>query len=375
MTTTASGKSFGKRVLHLFVWVAIALVACEIFYRFAWTEPPKTELIADNHPVFHHVPPAFLKGGLGEYDFRGAKYGEKKKPGAVRVVFMGDSFTYGFTASDQTIPAHFKRLAITEFPDRSIEVLNFGYKSYAPLLHAVVYRRLVKQLDADYVLMLYDTFDSQEDSLYARLATFDQNGDPVAVVGEHFQNTGLKHSALVRFLLFATEVVRNHWGYLPYELRIANRLTYLSNPDRFAAQVNYSFQTVERLADKITEDGSRFVLYHYPPVFMLRDTHEFAGYFATIWGLYAPWQAPGKSPFGQKLLAFCAETELDCHDFTPEVLTMEEELGAGGSRLAIYNNEDAHFTGDANARFARFILDTLKEEGFPHPAKTAEPAP
>jgi len=60
----------------------------------------------------------------------------------------------------------------------------------------------------------------------------------------------------------------------------------------------------------------------------------------------------------------CDKRRLTCYDFSPEIRQMEKELG-DNSRTAIYNQQDAHFTGKTNERFARFIFDRLLENGFP----------
>ncbi len=336
----------------------------ELFYRLVWMEPPMTEVVEGNHPIYHHVPKAFLNGGLGKYDYRGRKYETEKAPGTIRISFIGDSFTYGFTPADQTIPFHLDRKIRERFPGMKVEVLNFGFVSYSPIIEEVVYRRLVHPLQSDYVFLLYDTFDVQDDILYAKMATFDESGAPLVVAGEEYLKTGIRSSALVRFLLYAYQIVKNDWNYLATEQLFSSRLTYFTEPKTFQWVIDYSFGIVKRIAGRVRDDGGRFMLFQYPPPHFLKDVHEFRNYLGG-WGINVDyWEAPEKSPFVAKVLAFCGKENLTCHDFSPEVRRLEAELGETGSRLKLYNNEDGHFTGFVNDVFADFILEKMIADGF-----------
>jgi len=366
--------SFWRKALIAVLYIVGSLVVAELFYRNFWQEPPKTEVVYGNHPVFHHVPKSFLVGGLGEYDMRGTRYSLDKEPGTQRLVFLGDSFTYGFTLPEQTVPYHLESLLKSRFPGMKFEVLNFGFVSYSPLIEEVVYRELVSPLKPDLVILLYDTFDPQDDVLYAKSATFDDRGVPLAVAGEDFLKVGLRRSALVRFVETSIEIIRNGWNLLPVEQRFESRIKYLTEPQTFQWVIDDSFKIVGRLGGQVQADGARFLLFQYPPPHLLQDLSEFKEFLAG-WGVdHAHWIPPKSSAFAPMVLNFCAQAKLSCYDFGPKVRQMEEDLGPKGSRQDIYNNRDGHFTGKANAVFARFILEKLQETGFPTSPNPA-PAP
>ncbi len=348
-----------RRLLKGFVYVIGALLVAELFYRFFWKDPPMTEVVRGNHPIFHHVPSHFLNGNLGHTDYRERPYRVEKEPGVLRIAFIGDSFTYSFTSPDQTIPQHLRNLIAKERPDLKVEILNFGFVSYSPLIEEVVYRRLIRPLKPDIVIQLVDTFDPQDDVLYAKMATFDDDGAPIAVAGEEFLRTGWRRSSLVRFVQVAIDVVKNDWNYLPFEQRFKARIQYLTAPDEFRWVLDYHFSVVDRLAKLIENDGAQFRLFQYPPPHMMRDLKEFRDFMAG-WGVGRRFKPPERSRFADMMMAFCKEKKHACFDFGPEVRRMEEELGQKGSRLEIYNNRDGHFTGKANQRFARFIFDRLQ---------------
>lgn len=356
--------SISVRILKGLAYLAAMLIIAELFYRFFWQEPPMTEVVYGNHPIYHHVPKAFLKNGIGSFDYRGRAYEVNKKPGRIRVAFLGDSFTYGFTPGNQTIPHHLHQMIKSRFPDQDVEVLNFGFVSYSPIIEEVVYRRQVAKLKPDYVIQIYDTFDPQDDILYSKSATFDEDGVPLKIAGEEFLKTGIRSSALVRFFQFAYEVVKNSWHYLPEHQRFESRIHFLTDSQSLAHLIDYSFQTLARLCRQVEKDGARFMLFQYPPPHLLRDLREFQNFLA-LWGVTPDWQRPVESPFTPLVLDFCSKNQMHCHDFGPRVRKMEDELGPEGSRLKIYNNEDGHFTGLANREFADFILEKLIQQGFP----------
>ncbi len=357
------------RFLIVLAYFLGGLLLAELFYRFFWQEPPRTYLVEGNHPFLHHIPIAFEKGGLGEFDFRGRKITREKTPGTLRVVFMGDSFTYGFTNHDQTIPVHFEALFHERFPDKPLEILNFGFVSYSPIIHNVQYQRLIRELKPDWVIYLMDTCDPIDDVIYRPMARFDASGDPVAVVGERFLNTGWRRSALIRFVQFAWTLAKNGGQFLPREQTILNRSEYIRNPESLQYALDFSFDMLKRLTLRVQADGFRMALFQYPWPFHLRDGHEFTAFFEG-WGVPGGrWVTPEEHVFGRIFMEFCRKNGFFCHDFAPEVRRMEEELGTG-SRLKIYNNYDNHFTGFANRRFAGFILDRL----FPE-TKPSEPIP
>jgi len=315
-----------------------------------------TYIIQGNDPIYHHVPKAFEKGGLGEYDYRGKHYHMEKAPGTTRIVFMGDSFVYGLVEHNETIPFYFEQLVHERFPDKRVEVLNFGNVSYSPVIHEVQYHRLIKPLHADAIIYLYDTCDPIDDVIYDHLALYDESGVATAVRGEKFMNVGIRRSVFIRFLQFAYQTTKHGGRYIPQEEQLANRSLFIKNPYIFKPWMEFSFSVLDRLSGAIIKDGTKFSLYQYPWPFHLRDAHEFKLFFQG-WGvLNGEWQTPEEHLFGKIVMEHCQEKGLICYDFAPEVRTMEEALG-DGSRLRIYNNKDNHFTPFANLQFAKFILD------------------
>lgn len=373
MDTKTKPASKRRILILVMAYVVAGFFLAELFYRVFWNEPSRTYIVEGNDPVYHHIPKAFEKGGLGTFDFRGRKVTVEKNPGVKRVVFIGDSFTYGFTSYDQTIPYHFDRLSKGQHGETPIEVLNFGFVSYSPIIQEIQYKRLIQRLKPDLVVHLLDTYDPVDDVIYKSVATFDDKGEATAVLGDLYFNTGFRRSKFLRFLEYSLTMIRRDWHYIPAEQTLLNRSRYQKDPTILQYALDFSFSIVKRLADRIQQNGSQYVLFQYPWPFHLRDTHEYTSYMEE-WGVpNGEWTTPEEHAFGKIVMAFCKEEGLSCFDFAPEVRRMEMELGSA-SRTRIYNSKDQHFTGFANEQFARFILRKLEQTGF-FPSAPVTPQP
>lgn len=368
--TPISKKPLGKRLLRFVLIFLAILIGIELFYRLFWKDPPMTEVVYGNHPTYHHLPSILMTEGTGKMDMRGNRYSVERKPGVVRIAFLGDSFTYGFTPANETIPYDLSNFLKEAYPDQKFEILNFGFVSYSPIIEELVYHDLVKPLNPDIVFLLYDTFDPQDDVLYAKSATFDpETGRAVQIAGEQFLRTGFRWFSAVRFIQYSVEVLRNGWHYLPEEQRFENRYHFLVDPLIYPDVIAHSFGIIKRLSKEVERNGSRFALFQYPPPHLLKDRSEFQA-FLSPWVIPQDWEPPAQSAFGRLVMEFCEKESIFCYNFGPEVRAMEEALGNTGSRLTIYNNLDGHFTGEANLRFARFILDRMKDQNWlPSPPK------
>jgi len=181
MKALAKRKLFANFVLFL-VSSLFVLGIIEIIFRL--TRPPHGELtmgVADS--LHHHKLEAdqILPNGFGtmatlnKYGLRGADFSLEKKPGVARVLFLGDSFTWGSGVEDDE---NFPALLGKYFKDHrfSLEVLNGGFASYSPLLHYLRFRDEFMPLKADHVFLFYDLTDLQDDFNYERHLVKDESG-------------------------------------------------------------------------------------------------------------------------------------------------------------------------------------------------------
>lgn len=132
------------RLRALAIGVLVSLVAAEGFCRvIGLGDPTYTEVHEKRRPgeripyepgsQLRYVYPddprgyfdddASVSGTINEHGFRGASTTLRKRPGTLRIAFLGDSFTLGMGLRDaDTLPAQFERL----LGEPNVEVLNFG---------------------------------------------------------------------------------------------------------------------------------------------------------------------------------------------------------------------------------------------------------
>ena len=86
------------------------------------------------------------------------------------VVFLGDSFVYGWRAKKgQTFPVQFERLAIQAGHD-DIRSVNFGWVSSSPFLSNRLLHEIGQKYQPDLVVLLLDMTDIFDDRLYRNIA-------------------------------------------------------------------------------------------------------------------------------------------------------------------------------------------------------------
>ena len=119
------------------------------------------------------------QGWLSRYDFK-----EQKEPGVYRIAFVGDSFTEGTCAEEDSLPAIVQhRLSVPGY--ERVEVINTGTSSYAPTLYYLLLKTKLLAFSPDLVVVNVDMTDVFDDSLYSATLKSDALGDPVACPPGH----------------------------------------------------------------------------------------------------------------------------------------------------------------------------------------------
>jgi hypothetical protein len=83
------------------------------------------------------------------------------------ILFLGDSYTYGFDLSyDQAYPYQFESIAQSALCDQTIRVVNFGWTSSSPLLSLRLLREVGYKYRPDLVIYNLDMTDFHDDLRY-----------------------------------------------------------------------------------------------------------------------------------------------------------------------------------------------------------------
>ena len=202
---------------------SIFLILALVEGVFRLTRPPHGELqLGFVDSIHHHKLKAgqILSNGfdttarINNLGYRGGDFALEKTPGVTRVLFLGDSFTYGSGVNDNET---FSALLGSFFREHNfaIEVINGGFASYSPLLHYLRMRDDHIRLNPDRVFLFYDLTDLQDDFKYEQNLVFDkQSGEilgcnPMYIHGKlNFWKVFVAKSYLARYL--HNKVVRTY---------------------------------------------------------------------------------------------------------------------------------------------------------------------
>ena len=116
---------------------------------------------------------------------RGRETTVEKPAGTRRVLMLGDSFTMGKgVEDDETFSVLVEATLQTSLAacgGGSVEVLNGGIDSYAPILSYLQFDRELARLAPDLVVLNLDNSDLIQEAAYRQQAVRDPNGDIIAV--------------------------------------------------------------------------------------------------------------------------------------------------------------------------------------------------
>jgi lysophospholipase L1-like esterase len=98
---------------------------------------------------------------LNEEGFRSAHLPAARRPGALRIACIGDSWTFGMNVNqDQTYPAQLEALLKRRSPSADVDVMNFGVLGYSSFQGLELLKRRVLDLHPDVLVIGFGMNDS-----------------------------------------------------------------------------------------------------------------------------------------------------------------------------------------------------------------------
>jgi GDSL-like Lipase/Acylhydrolase family len=149
-------------------------------------------------PVLHHrmEPHTFSRFHAVDYDYlqrvnnlglRGRDLEPAKRQGTYRILMLGDSFTMGFgVEDDETFSALLERALRNRrsiFQGKTVEVVNAGVGSYAPVLSFLQLTKYLGRLEPDLVVLNFDMSDVTQETAYRSAGVYGRNGEIIGVSG------------------------------------------------------------------------------------------------------------------------------------------------------------------------------------------------
>lgn len=145
----------------------VALMFCIDFVAMRTSYRLQRELLAD---VLHF--PDFRKPGPEDPEYNSDWIRDEREAGEfaaadTNVLFLGDSFVYGFRVwPHEALPRELERRARERHPDRRINVANFGWVSSSPYLSLELLKSIGAKYNPDVVILGVDMTDIHDDIKY-----------------------------------------------------------------------------------------------------------------------------------------------------------------------------------------------------------------
>jgi len=356
-----SGKTPALKYLVFALYFAMLLLAMEMLVRFYWNEPPSNTLVGGNHPIYHHWPSYMPDELVGRMDMRRKKHALEKAPEIRRIVFLGDSYTFGLGVSEnETIASFLQKQLDSRCGRGKFEVLNYGMVSYSPIIEEMIYRDIVSRLSPDLIILQLDPFDPQEDHLYTELATFDSNGTALAVNGIPPEHKCLERLALFRFFRFAARVIRYGGNHIRPDLRMNLRSDFFYNPQKYHNWLDFSFSILSRVNRRVKADGAEMLLITYPNPLFLKNREGYEQAIKFISNDFI--QVRHETELPDMIMQRCRENGIECLNLWPDFRREEKQASPDRGNELIFNQTDGHYTVWTNKWVAGLVFDALRQK-------------
>ena len=285
-------------------YLAVDLIAGLILIR-----PLSPPLVPDQYRHHKMVPNSYSSFQQRDFNYvqrvnnlgmRGPDVQIEKPANAYRILMLGDSFTMGKgVEDDQTFSVLLQgalRSRVTACGGhRSVEVLNGGSDSYAPILSYIQLTRDLAPLSPDMIVLNLDVSDLVQEAAYRSQAVFGPDGAPLGVpqvareqsLTERIRTWTDHHLFLTRALLF---YLLERADYQEITVRnvveqanaIVTAHTLVGDTEPRDKQWRDIFDSISRIKAYADQHGATFLLSVYPWAHQLNDREWVPGRDAFI---------------------------------------------------------------------------------------------
>jgi lysophospholipase L1-like esterase len=138
---------------------------------------------------------------INSFGLRSPEVVVPKAAGTVRILLLGDSFTFGMRVRDEeTFGRRLEEELRGKYGAALVEVVSAGVLSYCPLLEYLQYRHHLHVLEPDLVVLNFDMSDVQDHMAYSRDAVLGSDGVPLFVTEPSLRSQA--PSAMPKLLMF-----------------------------------------------------------------------------------------------------------------------------------------------------------------------------
>jgi lysophospholipase L1-like esterase len=272
-------------VLRLLFLIAIAFAAIGIIESgfilydlptraFSTARAPDLGFGVRSWTVHHALRPGYSSPNIhiNSFGLRSPEVAVPKPAGTVRMLLLGDSFTFGLRVrDDETFGRQLEARLRGRFGSSAVEVVSAGVLSYCPLLEYLQYRHHLHVLEPDLVVLNFDMSDVQDHMAYSRDAVLGNDGVPLYVTEPSLRSQ--VPSAMPRLLLFewlgrgiraATGRVESTLQGVPFVRDQDRYLWTLDGGPDWDTEARHAMAPILDLSKLLEHDGIPLVLATYP---------------------------------------------------------------------------------------------------------------
>lgn len=279
------------------VWLAIVSVTLTYIFvdlaaGYLLIKPLSPPLVPDQYRHHRLVPNSNAQFTQRDFSYvqrvnnlgmRGEDRSAEKRPNTIRIVTLGDSFTMGKgVEDDETFSVGIERILNERLTACSsgltVEVLNGGVDSYAPILSYIQLKRDIAPLEPDVVIHNLDVSDLVQEAAYRQIAEYSPDGEILGVPQRDVREQSLtdrartwveKHLFLTRLLLYYANrafgfkdlAVRNVVTQASFEVAAHTLQGDTVDRDKQWADV---FDSIGKIRDLARRIGADYLLTTYP---------------------------------------------------------------------------------------------------------------
>ncbi len=201
---------------------------------------------------------------------RGADFPREKPPGVYRILFVGDSFTFGEgVGDDEPFPVRVEAALNASSPPRRVQAVNAGVAGYNTKDEVIYLERRWLALDPDLVVITFFLNDAYDDERFAALE--------MGQAGGH-----LGYNVLIPSRLLRWAVARWKGWRLGRSVRETYRAQFSGNP----AIEGHDWRDVQasliHASELLRQRGVPLVLVIFPELYDLGPDHPFADIYEQV---------------------------------------------------------------------------------------------
>jgi lysophospholipase L1-like esterase len=287
-------------------------------------------------------------------------------PDAVRIVFIGDSFTWGMGVKDRgsnafppLVGRYFREGSVAGLAPRTVQTINLGARSYSPSIYGVVLRDYAPILKPDIVVLALDDSDPQDDLLYKDLLKTDDRGLPLSVYPglPGVPNSLLPVAKRIKLIRHVSGLYQNFIRGIEQKRDMRTRLEnrfghYRPGPgsqDQWNEAFDHSLGLVDAFHRYCMDHEIKLVIINYPyaPAVITDYVGEWVGKRFKF-----ERSVVLEPTFHKAVSDFASARNIPYYDFTPYLRSLSDHEG-------IFNDEDGHYAEKGYELLARELVRVL----------------